>query len=158
LWRFLFAHVDSGFRIACRTHADFAQIAQLFPERSEGQFVVPGDSQADCFVEIKDFMVVAGVLRGCELPDDEFFVLREFIGPLRVDVNDSTLGDSKGDRPFPDRGVKRQHPEPEGVDSSARSSKRPDKSKFAWQCQPESMLLVDWSIAKTLESQPPRQS
>jgi hypothetical protein len=66
-----------------------------FTERSEGQFVVPGDSHADCFVEINDFMVVARVLHGCELPDDEFFVLREFIGPVRVDVTTARLATAK---------------------------------------------------------------
>jgi hypothetical protein len=71
-----------------------------FPERSKRQFVIPCDSHTDGFVEIEDFMVVAGVLHGCELPDDELLVLGELIGPVGVDVHNGTFGNSEGDRPF----------------------------------------------------------
>jgi hypothetical protein len=39
----------------------------------------------------------SGGSHSSEESDDEFFVLGEFVGPVRVDIEDSTLGDSESD-------------------------------------------------------------
>jgi hypothetical protein len=71
------------------------------PEGGEIQLVVPGDMHMDCFVKVEDFVVVSGKLHGCELPDDEFFVLGELISAVGINIWNGLLGNSKGDGPLP---------------------------------------------------------
>jgi hypothetical protein len=74
------------------------QVAEFFLG-DEGESVVLRDADPNSFVEIDDFLVQGGGPHSSKESDDELLILGEFVGSMRVDIENGTLGGGESNRP-----------------------------------------------------------